>query len=353
MSSSIVISTLGPSFAGSLVAVGLSAILGFQVFLYFHIFPSDALSYKFLVGWIWIIDAVHTTVFCASMWRHLIVGFGNVETVVEFFPTDMVTVAITAVTALSVNGFYGWRLYKMSKHNWWLVGPIALFSVVQIGLAFTDAAALMKTTRFPEIPDKFKNIFVANIIVSATTDIIIAAARYYYIRKIKLQGFSPTQEILDGIMVFTINDGVVTCVIAIASVACLVALPESSLFISLYVTNSKFYSNSVLATLNLRNWYRHRYVSNPPLGLSISMMPATANDGNQGRAHKRSHSTSVLPNFGGSSNRHVQFESVEGEGKRVEIYLERHVESDVVNLSPFDLDVMETNSRKSTTIFDR
>ncbi|KAJ3986801.1 hypothetical protein F5890DRAFT_933202 [Lentinula detonsa] len=295
----------------------------------------------------WIIDAVHTILLCASMWRHLIFGFDNLETEAEIFPTDAVMVAITAVTALSANFFYGWRLYKMSKHNWWLVGPIALFSVVQIGLAFTDAVALMKMNRFSEIPGKFRNVFVANIIISATTDIIIAAARYYYIRKIKLQGFSPTQEILDGIMVFTINDGVATCVIAIASVVCFLALPESFLFMGLYVINSKFYSNSVLATLNLRNWYRHRYVSNPPLGLSISMMPATANDGNQGRAHQRSRSISVLPNFGGSSSRHVHSESVEGGGKRVEIYLERQVVSDVENLSPFDLDVMETNSRKS------
>ncbi|KAJ3794237.1 hypothetical protein GGU11DRAFT_759323 [Lentinula aff. detonsa] len=145
-----------------------------------------------------------------------------------------IMVAITAVTALSANGFYGWRLYKMSKHNWWLVGPIALFSVVQIGkkgaclqnyiskhiMSMLITSLLrMKMNRFSEIPGKFRNVFVANIIISANTDIIIAAARYYYIRKIKLQGFSPTQEILDGIMVFTINDGVVTCVIAIASVA--------------------------------------------------------------------------------------------------------------------------------------
>ncbi|KAJ3933491.1 MAG: hypothetical protein NXY57DRAFT_14598 [Lentinula lateritia] len=342
-----VVSTVGAAFAGCLVAVGLSAVLGFQVFLYYRIFPSDTLSYKILVGWIWVTDTVHTILLCATIWQYLILSFEKLEIMVEVLPTVAVTVAMTATAALSVDGFYGWRIHKMSKQNWWLTGPIAFLSVAQVGLAFSkifandlnletyhlsltcfyfntaNAAVLMNTKTFFDIAKKFQIVFVTNLFVSAVTDIIIAVARYYYLRDIKRQGYLPTQEIVDGIVVFTINDGVMTCAVAIAAVVCCLAMPNNFVFLGLFVVNSKFYSNSVLATLNLRNWYRHRY---SPGHRPVLMMPRATSDAYKGETEQRS--ISMLPNFGGSTRRSsVSIDHIEDETS-VEMYMERQVDLD-------------------------
>ncbi|KAJ7118751.1 hypothetical protein C8R44DRAFT_878304 [Mycena epipterygia] len=216
-------STIGATVAGCMIAVGLSAVLGFQAFLYFQIFPSDMLRYKVLVAWIWVTDAAHTILICTAVWQSTVINYGNPAGVQQIFPALSIAVAMTAIITVTVNAFYGWRIHKM------------------------------------------------------------AAARYYYLRNLK-QGYTMTQEVVDAVVVFTINDGVSTCAVVIATTACWLHMPNNLIWLGIYFTIAKFYSNSILATLNLRNWHRHRYVwpaqMNIPMTRPLNAVhgPETASD---------------------------------------------------------------------------
>ncbi|KIK71483.1 hypothetical protein GYMLUDRAFT_254691 [Collybiopsis luxurians FD-317 M1] len=329
--------TLGATLAGCLVAVGLSAVLGFQSFLYFQIFPSDALRYKILVGWMWATDIVHTIMLCTSVWHYLILNFSNPSIADTIFLTIPITVAMTAIITLSANSFYGWRIYKMSKHNWWLTGPIACLSVVRVGLGLATAGEMIIMKTFSAFAARFKILFASGLFISAGTDIIVSVARYHYLRTLK-QGYSQTQEVVDAVVVFTINDGLMTCAIVIASIACWFAMPHNFVYLGIYFTISKFYSNSVLATLNLRNWYRHRH---RPVGLS--MIRTTV--GHEVRALPNGRSDSIMPISRGSTN--VKHTPLEFEGERVEVYVDRQVEYDVGSFIGDNLAEPETHLRKS------
>ncbi|KAJ3838257.1 hypothetical protein F5878DRAFT_177776 [Lentinula raphanica] len=316
--------TAGVAFAGCLVAVGLSAILGFQVFLYFRIFASDKLTYKILVGWIWAIDATHTVLLCITIWTYLVVNFGNYAALAKITSTAAGTILMTVVTAFSVNGFYGWRLYKMSKCNWWLVLPIAFLSLGQLALGLMNTIVCMKTAQISSVSSRFRITFLMNLSVSVAIDTTISVARYFYMRKMKLKGLSPTQEIVDGIVLFTINDGVATCAVSIASFVSILLINDNFIFMSLYFIISKLYSNSVLATLNLRNWYRHKYPRNRPLGLSMI-------ESDESEVRFREPPSSILSHLrvGDLARKHLHPGNSEGKDKPVEVYLERQVESDI------------------------
>ncbi|KAE9388600.1 hypothetical protein BT96DRAFT_1025377 [Gymnopus androsaceus JB14] len=73
------------------------------------------------------------------------------------------------------------------------------------------------TKTFPEFASKFKMMFTAGLVLFAVTDVALSAARYYYLRNIK-EGYS--FEVVDAVVVFTINDGLLTCAVVIATVAC-------------------------------------------------------------------------------------------------------------------------------------
>ncbi|KAJ7243401.1 hypothetical protein B0H12DRAFT_1236436 [Mycena haematopus] len=249
--------TVGAAFAGCLTAVALSAILGFQTFLYFQIFPGDALRYKVLVGWIWMLDAAHTIAICSSVWAYGITHFGDPNYTKQIVPTLAVTVAFTAITTLSVNIFYGWRIHKMSKGNWWITGPIMLLAITRVGLAFVTTIEMILTRTFPAFAAGFNVVLTCGMSVSAATDIVVSTARYYYLRNLK-QGYSGTQEVVDAVVIFTINDGCLTCAIAIVAIIFLLRMPDNFIWLGIYFNIAKLFSNSVLATLNLRNWYRHR-----------------------------------------------------------------------------------------------
>jgi len=321
--SSDVRSTLGAAFAGCLVAVGLSAVLGFQTFLYFLIFPSDAFRYKILVGWIWFTDAVHTVLICISMWRYLIEGFGHIDILLDILPTITMIIAMTAITTLSVNSFYGWRIHRLNKHNWWLTGPIIILSVARVGLAFTTTTEMLITKTYPAFAARFKILFTSGLFVSAVTDIIVSMARYYYLRNLK-QGYLRTQEVVDAVVVFTINDGILTCAVVITSIICWLSMPHNFVYLGIYFTISKFYSNSVLATLNLRNWYRHQNTWSHPMGLSIRAN--SASDRND-RSHRIQPSS-----LANSSNKH--------DNDRMKVFVNRQVEFNVTELLRGDVDVV-------------
>ncbi|KAJ7771635.1 hypothetical protein B0H16DRAFT_1514176 [Mycena metata] len=250
-------STVGAVVAGCMASVALSAVLGFQTFLYFQIFPADAVRYKALVAWIWVLDATHTILICTAVWQYAIENFGNNAVVDVIYPALAGTVAITALTTLSVNIFYGWRIHKMSKQNWWLTIPITLLCIARVGLAFVSTVELIIMKTFPKFAAHFNIFLICGMSVSAGTDIIVSVARYYYLRDFK-QGYTGTQEVVDAVVIFTINDGCLTCAVVIAAIACLLKMPHNFIWLGIYFTIAKLYSNSVLATLNLRNWYRHR-----------------------------------------------------------------------------------------------
>ncbi|KAJ7611583.1 hypothetical protein FB45DRAFT_311425 [Roridomyces roridus] len=265
-------STVGAALAGCMFSVGLSAVLGFQTFLYFQIFPSDQLRYKLLVAWIWLTDTTHTILICVAVWEFAISHYGDRAAIDTIFPSLAALVAITAIITISVNVFYGWRIHKMSRQNWWITGPIAFLSIARVGLAFTTSTEMILSKTFTNFNDNFKLLLTCGLAVSAATDILVSAARYYYLRNLK-QGYMMTQEVVDGIVIFTLNDGALTCAVVIACIICLLNMPRNFVWLGIYFTIAKFYSNSVLATLNLRNWYRHRPVRPMPLGIAMTRPP--------------------------------------------------------------------------------
>ncbi|KAJ7877323.1 hypothetical protein B0H13DRAFT_2347196 [Mycena leptocephala] len=209
--------TIGALIAGCMTSVGLSAILGFQTFLYFQVFPADSLRYKFFVAWIWFTDIGHTVAVCVTIWQYAVRNFGN---------------------------------------------PDILSEIV-----------LIITKRWDIMAANFKVNVVCGLAVSAATDIAISAARYYFLNNLK-QGYSATQEMVDAVVVFTINDGLLSCATVIAIIACFLGMPANFIWIGIFFTLAKLFANSVLTTLNLRNWYRHRH---RPMGIRLTRPQATRN----------------------------------------------------------------------------
>ncbi|KAJ7623425.1 hypothetical protein FB45DRAFT_1061340 [Roridomyces roridus] len=364
--------TLGALLAGSMAAVGLSAVLGFQTFLYFQIFPSDAQQYKLLVVWLWASDAVHTVLIGTSIWHYLISNFANPDIVKEIFPPIAVVVSLTALITLSVNTFYGWRIHRrelhcpvyeslnfplVSKQNWWLTTPIAFLSIIRVGLAVATTTEMFIERTFPAFGGKFKGLFTSGLAISAITDIIVSAARYYYLRIVR-QGYSMSHEAVDSVLVFTINDGCLTCAVVLASIACWLSMPHNFVYLAIYFSIAKLYSNSVLATyaarqlylhilisqcsLNLRNWYRHRYIGSRPIGIQMKR----PNNAAEQNALTPATGTNSLPTHG-------RLPSAERNGLpgKMEVFVDvdHQVEYSVGNFPRGDHDT-DTHSNKSMTV---
>ncbi|KAF7361501.1 hypothetical protein MSAN_01183600 [Mycena sanguinolenta] len=212
--------TIGALIAGCMVAVGLSAIVGFQTVLYFQLFPMDTRLYKCLVAWVWIIDAADTIAVCAMIWEYAVINYNNPAKLFEIVPAYPAHIILTVVATLNANAFYTWRIHKMSKSNWWFTGPLSTLCFARTVLGLFVATEILITTprTWANIHARFKIGEVSGWTVSAVTDVLISLARYYFLRDLK-QGYMPTQEMVDAVVIFTINDGLLTSATVITVVA--------------------------------------------------------------------------------------------------------------------------------------
>jgi len=332
--------TIGAALAGGMVAVALSAVVGFQTFLYFRIFPSDSPHYKLLVTWLWVSDFAHTVMICVSVWLYTVVNFTNPEVVHRIFPTVALTVTLTAFTTLSVNGFYGHRIYKLSKKNWWITGPILFLSVARVAMGLATTVEMMKEKEFPLFAQKFKILFTSGLVLSAFTDVLVSAARYYYLRNLK-DGYLTSREMVDTVVVFTINDGALTCIVVVASIICWLSM-SNLVYLGIYFTIAKLYSNSVLSTLNLRNWYRHRYdLPRRPRGIIMARQGATGAHGGPESANRAAHFDCVEI----SAGKPATLDESDGQ-KHMEVVINRRVDYSGPEFmgSEFILDDLNRNS---------
>ncbi|KAJ7346078.1 hypothetical protein DFH08DRAFT_809918 [Mycena albidolilacea] len=256
--------TLGPLIAGTFSAVGyalhlvadpgaenlsLSTIVGFQTFLYFQIYgPKDEMRYKLLVAGVWLVDASHTVFICLTTWDYAIPHFGDKE-------------HLAVISDLCFQYVHFTIAFKLKRPRDRASHP--------------SSSAIRRVVR------------ALSFVSSAVADIVISAARYYYLRELK-QGYIQTREVVDTVVVFTINDGLLTSVIAITMMGCVLAMHTNFVWIGLFFNLAPLFSNSILATLNLRNWYRHMH---RPMGISL-----TRNTAPKSRFAPMSPRTEITPN---------------------------------------------------------
>ncbi|KAF7328719.1 hypothetical protein MVEN_02500500 [Mycena venus] len=262
--------TIGALVCGAMVSIGLSAVVGFQTFLYFQLFPMDTLLYKTLVAWIWITDAGHTIAVCATVWEYVVLNFDNPAKLLEIAPGYPIHIILTVIATMNANLFYTWRIHRMSKQNWWISGPICMLCLTRTGpggiIHGLRNASLLISKKWDIVAANFKVVEICGWAVSGITDIVISTTRYYYLRDLK-QGYMTTREMVDAVVIFTINDGLSTCAVVITVIICFMTMENNFIYIAVFFVLAKLFANSLLTTLNLRNWYRHRH---RPMGISIN-----------------------------------------------------------------------------------
>ncbi|KAJ7603253.1 hypothetical protein FB45DRAFT_1071876 [Roridomyces roridus] len=124
------------------------------------------------------------------------------------------------------------------KEGWTVSPPMpdslhAFLSISRLGLLMANAPLMIIEKSFSGFAVRFKPLVTTALIFSAITDLVVSAARYLLLPAGPQRGLS---HVLDGIVIFTINDG---CAVAIAAAACWVAMPNNFVWLSIYFTIAK------------------------------------------------------------------------------------------------------------------
>ncbi|PIL32230.1 hypothetical protein GSI_05475 [Ganoderma sinense ZZ0214-1] len=91
-------------------------------------------------------------------------------------------------------------------------------------------------------------VMLANAVV---IDILLTGCLIFFLWRSKT-GFRRTDNLLDVLMVYSINTGLSTSLLTLPAMICSIVMPTNLLWSAIYVVASKMYANSLLAVLNSR-----------------------------------------------------------------------------------------------------
>ncbi|KZV60368.1 hypothetical protein PENSPDRAFT_620109 [Peniophora sp. CONT] len=251
-------SNLGAILLGGLLSMALSGVVACQVFLYFRMYGKDPWSIKGLVLLVWALDAVHSFLIATSIWKYFSLGYGDVDQI-DFPDTELaMTIAFTAMMNFVVHIFFSHRVWKLSRSNVLVTGPLVLLSVGRLVSGIASTVKLDDLRSFSTFVDLIGWNVTLGLALSATLDILIAGAMCYYLQNIRSGFSSEMDHTIDVLLLYTFNNGALTCVATVATLVCWIAMPGSLIWLGMHFAISKLYATSLLISLNTRRWIRER-----------------------------------------------------------------------------------------------
>ncbi|GJE91839.1 hypothetical protein PsYK624_079900 [Phanerochaete sordida] len=161
------------------------------------------------------------------------------------------SVALTALVTFLVLCFFIYRVYRISNGNKMLTIPLAFLALFRLVAAAVSTSEMIRLSSYSGFVKDYGWVFTMGLSSAVALDITVTAAMTFYLRRNK-SDFSTLNDIIDTLIVYTVQTGMITCCTTIASLACWVSMPNNLIFLGLHFTIPKLYANSFLAMLNSR-----------------------------------------------------------------------------------------------------
>lgn len=242
--------TLGCVFIGVLIAMSLWGASTVQTYYYFNRYPKDELWLKSLVLVVWILDTIHQGMITHTAYTYLITEYGNVAYLDVIVKTLLYEVIVSGILVFLVQSFFVLRIYKLSHNNIYVVVFLELLVIGElvVSLIYTDKGLKLGTySKLVQIA----NLSRAINALAAVSDVAIAVSLIFLLQRSRT-GFRRSDTVINRLILFSLNTGLLTSIDALLSLITITVLPNTFVYILFFVTISRLYTNSLLATLNNR-----------------------------------------------------------------------------------------------------
>jgi len=236
--------------------MGLWGASTVQLYYYFDQYPRDAWSIKAMVVTVWSLDAAHQGLITHSAYNYLIKNYFNPAHLLILEKTLLDMVLLNAIICAIVQGFFIYRVWRLSGHNYFVVVTLSLFS---LGQSLSILIYYIKAFNFKTL-EELSTLFVLEKVLNVfgvVSDFSIAGTLIFLLHRSRT-GWKQTDTIVNRLILFSVNTGLVTSLCAIFALIFVSVFPNTFIYITFYMLISKMYTNSLLATLNARSSVRGR-----------------------------------------------------------------------------------------------
>ncbi|KAL5506952.1 hypothetical protein ACEPAH_6408 [Sanghuangporus vaninii] len=268
--------SMGSVLISSWVAIALSGVMLLQAYMYYRgRRQTDEKIYGFLVVILLLLDVAHVICIMITLYHYLIRSFGNNKELEILVPSLAVsyrgyctvakthlsihaqlTVGLTGTITFFAQSFFTWRVWKLSQKS--IIAPVIfVFQIARLTSGWVTTVKAIEFGTFVAWTHQVRWIFTAGLAVAVLCDILITGSLCYWLHGSR-SGVHGMNEIIDKIILYSVENGMLICLASVASLICGITMPGNLIFIGIHFVISKLYINSILASLNTRNSFRAR-----------------------------------------------------------------------------------------------
>ncbi|KDR74771.1 hypothetical protein GALMADRAFT_141110 [Galerina marginata CBS 339.88] len=243
-------STLGALLIGLFVSSCLFGIGTVQTYIYYTQFRNDKMHMKIMVLSMWPCELGHCICLLHAFYTIVIHKYWQ-QHCIETIPTSMVvSIALSGVIGTVVQIFFIERVRNVSGR---IIIPIACWIASMTRFVLTLVMTRKAVTvNLNEFDRHLKWLCVTVLALGAAVDFFVAVSLSYYLKARRINGFPVTSLMIDKITAWTIQTGVLTSLAGLCMLVLFVVIPENFIWLAIFMSLSRLFSNSLLALLNGR-----------------------------------------------------------------------------------------------------
>ncbi|GAV99375.1 hypothetical protein LENED_000828 [Lentinula edodes] len=208
--------------------------------------------------------------FSAAVYNYTVTNQGNPLALAKLDPNLIIELIFSGMIAFLVQHFYCYRIYALSKSRL-LSGFVSLTSLGSlVTLYYFIGVVLSQYTELAQLAlldvrlgftfyfiklTYAQNVSIVTNVLGIVSDLAITFLMIFLLQRSKT-GFKNTTDVLNRLIVFTFNTGIPTSLCSIVTLILLEGVPGTFIYIFVYVSMGRFYTNCLLVTLNSRDYIR-------------------------------------------------------------------------------------------------
>lgn len=277
--------SLGFILLGVMLNIWLYGFSVVQTYLYFVNFRNDKRLMRIFIAVLFIADTLHTALCSHFTYFYLVSNFGDLEVAAVATHTFSADPVLTSAIALMAQGFFAWRIWKLTS-QWWVSVVVMVTAVISFLAAIGTSIGVEIVRKFAEF-QKFQVAVILWLACAALCDIIITSALIATLNKSRT-GFQQTDDIITKLIRLTLQTGLLTAGVATIDLILFVCSTTTA-HLLFNLPLAKLYVNSLMSTLNARAMLqdRQRYTMNTSSNGGGAGKEAGAGSGVRNTRHSR------------------------------------------------------------------
>ncbi|RDX50710.1 hypothetical protein OH76DRAFT_1482115 [Lentinus brumalis] len=242
--------TFGALLIGTFIGLMQFGWTANQCYRYYRTYHEDRWLLKVLVTAVLVLETFHTILCMHISYFYLATNYFKPEALAVAVWSLKLLGVTTGLVILVTQSFFLRRVYLIGRGFKWLVLLVALLLLGEFGFAFAETVQLFLVPELHTQKEAWMNS--AGVGLAALADTIITIALTFTLQRSRT-GFESTDNLIDTLIIYSINTGLLTDVFNIACFILALVMPDNLIYAGVVIVTSKLYANTLMAVLNSRN----------------------------------------------------------------------------------------------------